>query len=197
LMVILLGILLAYYPLKVIMSAWLPQYAESLMYMALVFPMFIYEGKMALLINTYLKALRKEKIMLSINLISLVLSLFVTVITTKMLGNLDLAIGSIVALLAFRSVLSEVFISKILKISMHKDIILELALTLIFILSGWFINSWHMVLVYGMGYIFYIIIKKKDLIRTMSSIKSFNKSEGVLKKIENDTSNRWCGVHWK
>lgn len=177
LMVILLGILLAYYPLKVIMSAWLPQYAESLMYMALVFPMFIYEGKMALLINTYLKALRKEKIMLSINLISLVLSLFVTVITTKMLGNLDLAIGSIVALLAFRSVLSEVFISKILKISMHKDIILELALTLIFILSGWFINSWHMVLVYGMGYIFYIIIKKKDLIRTMSSIKVLIKAK--------------------
>ena len=29
--------------------------------MALLFPMGVYEGKMALLINTYLKTLRKEK----------------------------------------------------------------------------------------------------------------------------------------
>lgn len=171
LMVILLGVLIGYYPLKLMMSAWLPQYAESLMYMALVFPMFIYEGKMALLINTYLKTLRQEKMMLKVNLISLALSMVITLISTQILKDLYLAIVSIVVLLAFRAVLAEMYLSKILKISMFKDIALELELTLLFILSGWFINSWYAVLIYGLGYLAYLFIKKKDIIGTMSSIK--------------------------
>ena len=60
LMIPVLGMLLVYYPAKVLLSGWLPQYAESLKYMALLFLMCVYESKV-LLINTYLKALRKEK----------------------------------------------------------------------------------------------------------------------------------------
>jgi hypothetical protein len=90
LMVILLGFLIIYYPLKTVMSAWLPQYAESLLYMSLVFPMFIYEGKMALLINTYLKTLRREKVMLKINLVSMTLSVFMTYITTQVSNKVSI-----------------------------------------------------------------------------------------------------------
>lgn len=57
---------------------WLPEYTDSLMYMALLFPMCIYEGKMSLLINTYLKTLREEKAMLKVNLIALGFALILT-----------------------------------------------------------------------------------------------------------------------
>ena len=100
------------------------------------------EGKMALLINTYLKALRKEKILLKINIISVIISLFFTLLTTVILRNLDLAVQSIVVILAIRSVLAETAVTKILKINTRKDILLELSLMLVFIISGWFINSW-------------------------------------------------------
>ncbi len=40
---------------------WLPEYADSLQYMGILFPIVIYEGRMSLLINTYLKTIRKEK----------------------------------------------------------------------------------------------------------------------------------------
>lgn len=176
LMVILLGTLIMYYPFKVLLSGWLPKYAESLMYMALVFPMFVYEGKMALLINTYLKTLREEKLMLKINLVSLILSLIVTAVSTILFKNLDLAIASIVILLAFRSVLAEIFLSKILSISLYKDIILELILTSIFMLTGWFINSWLIVYVYGTAYLMYLIIKRKDISRTIENIKLLMKA---------------------
>lgn len=179
LMVISLGTLIVYYPFKLVMVAWLPEYAESLMYMALVFPMLIYEGKMALLINTYLKALRKEKFMLKVNLISLGLSLFTTVITTKVLNNLNLAVVSIVVLLAFRSVVAEVFLSKKLKLSMFKDIVLELVLTTTFIVSGWFINSWYTLVIYSINYLVYLIIKRSDIISTIDSLKKMVKVEGV------------------
>lgn len=171
LMVLLLGMLIVFYPLKVVLSAWLPQYSDSLMYMALVFPMSVFEGKMALLISTYLKTLRKEKLLLKINLVSLVLSVMLSFVTTIVLKNLDLAIVSIVIVLAFRCVLAEMFLSKILGIEVFKDITLELTLIFIFILTGWFVNSWLTVLAYAVAYAIYLLIKRKDINGTIKNIK--------------------------
>ncbi len=176
LMVILLGFLIIYYPLKTIMVAWLPQYAESLLYMSLVFPMFIYEGKMALLINTYLKTLRREKVMLRINVISMILSLFMTYISISIFVNLDIAILNIVILLAIRSVIAESYLAKELNIKVKKDVLLEVLLTLIFILTGWFINSWMTVLFYGITYLIYLFIKRKDIVNTVQNIKLLMKA---------------------
>jgi len=176
LMVILLGALIVYYPLRIVMSAWLPKYAGSLMYMALVFPMCVFEGKMSLLINTYLKTLRKEKLMLRINLISLSLSVMITFVTTILLKNLNLTIASIVILLAFRCVMAEMFLSKILIISLYKDIVLELLMILIFILTGWFINSWIAVFIYAAAYITYLTVKRKDLTDTIKNVKLLMKA---------------------
>lgn len=176
LMVILFGVLVIYYPIKSVISAWLPHYAESLLYMALVFPMFIFEGKMALLINTYLKTLRREKVMLRINLISMVVSLITTYISTQLFVSLNITVLNIVVLLAIRSVLAEKYLASVLKIQVNKDIFLEIALTLIFILTGWFINSYMTVFIYGIAYLSYLMIKKNDITRTILNIKSLIKA---------------------
>ncbi|MCM2536037.1 hypothetical protein NDK43_31765 [Neobacillus pocheonensis] len=171
LMVPLLGLLVAYYPLKSILPIWLPKYTESLMYMALLFPMCIYEGKMALLINTYLKTLRKEKLMFVFNLLSVVLSIILTILFTIVFKNLSLAILSIVVLLAFRSALAEVFLSRILNVSVYKDIFLEMAMTLIFILAGWFVTSWIGVGLYLVAYGLYLLIQRRDIKATFITVK--------------------------
>ena len=171
LMVVLLGVLIIYYPIKPILSAWLPKYADSLKYMAVLFPMCVYEGKMSLLINTYLKTLRKEKIMLSINVLTLLISLPIAFITIYWLKNLDFAVMSIVFLLAFRCIIAEFKLSKILDINVSKDIILELIMTLLFIISGWTVNSYMSIIVYGLSYFMYIVIKRNDLKKTIQNIK--------------------------
>ncbi|MDF2801511.1 MAG: hypothetical protein K0S61_1414 [Anaerocolumna sp.] len=176
LMMLLLGVLIVYYPLKTIMAAWLPQYSESLLYMAIVFPMFIYEGKMALMINTYLKTLRREKVILKINLISMFISLVTTYISTQIFVLLEVSILNIVILLAIRSALAESYLAKELKIDVKKDMFLELSLTLIFILSGWFVNSWMTVIIYGIAYLIYIIIKKRDITDTIHNLKTLIKA---------------------
>jgi hypothetical protein len=158
------------------MAAWLPQYAESLLYMSLVFPMFIFEGKMALLINTYLKTLRREKVMLKINLVSMILSLFMTYITTQVFINLDMAILNIVILLAIRSAFAESYLAKELNIEVKNDIVLEVLLTIVFILTGWFVNSWMTMIIYGIAYMCYLVIKRKDLAGTIQNIKSLIKA---------------------
>lgn len=177
LMVILFAILIIYYPVKEILILWLPNYEDGLQYMALLFPMLVYEGKTALLINTYLKTLRKEKLMLKINLLVLTLSIFITVFTTIILRSLDLAILSIILIIALRSILFEVFLSRLLKITVLKDIILELFMTVLFISTAWFIDSWIIVVLYSIGYLLYLILKFKDISRTIVNLKDLIKKD--------------------
>ncbi|HWO77461.1 MAG TPA: oligosaccharide flippase family protein [Bacillus sp. (in: firmicutes)] len=176
LMVILLAILIAYFPLNAILSTWLPKYTDSLHYMALLLPMCIYEGKTALLTNTYLKTLRKEIVMLKINIISLLLSVVSTLFTTILLQNLNLAIASIVFLLVIRSILTELYLSRLLGISIYKDVLLESIMTIYFILTAWYINSWLTVIVYIVAYLIYLAFKKKDIINMTKRIRSLIKS---------------------
>ena len=171
LMIFLYMMLIFYYPIKLILSTWLPQYADSLRYMALLFTICIYESKMSMLINTYLKSFRKEKSMLIINTISLILSLILTISSVFILNNLTLAILSIVFLLGFRCVIGELVLTKIMNILIYKDIILETVLTAIFIISSWFINNMFCSIIYTCFYLIYVFIKRKDIKRTILLFK--------------------------
>lgn len=172
----LFGILILFYPLKIFLTAWLPEYTESLIYLALLFPMCVYEGKMALLINTYLKTLRKEKMILSINLISVVMSFILAIMFTVILKNLSLAVVSIVVLLAFRCILAEVLLSKILHVAVYKDILLEAFMTIIFILTSWFLEMQVGLIFYIIAYSLYLLFKKEEIADALKDIKQLSKS---------------------
>lgn len=171
LMPLVLGLLIFFYPAKEMLSRWLPQYEESLLYMALLFPMFVFEGKTSLLINTYLKTLRKEKVMLNINTFTMLLSLVTTLVSTQLFKNLNVTIFSIVLLLGFRSVLAEIYLSQELKIDIRKDILLELMMIFVFIVTGWYIDSWVSTLTYLVSYLLYLVIKKNDLKNTAIQLR--------------------------
>ena len=176
LMAIVIGILIFYMPIKMILTQWLPQYAESLNYMGLLFPIIIYESKMSLLISTYMKALRYENQLLQINLVTTLLSVILSSISTMIMDNLDFAILSIIMLMAFRGIVSELYLSKTLNINIIKDILLELTMTVIFIYTAWGIKSWLTSFIYGVFYMGYLLIKRKDLKKSVSYIVNILKS---------------------
>lgn len=176
LMLPLLGMLILYYPGKVLLSAWLPQYAESLKYMAMLFPMCVFESKMSMLISTYMKTLRLEKKLLFVNVVTLCLSFIATGITCFWIHDLDLAVLSIVILLAFRCILAESILSCSLEIKVKKDISLEVALTIIFIFSSWVIGGIHGITVYCAIYVCYLFVQKRRIIELLEKINSIAKS---------------------
>lgn len=163
LIVVVLGILLFYYPIKELLSWWLPKYSDGLNYMAVLFPICVFESKVSLLINTYLKSLRKEKLMLKINFISVVISIVTTVFTVVVMHNLDFAILSIVGLYAFRSILAEYYLGKILNLKLTKEIILELCIVSIFMGISWNINNWNCMILYGVTYLIFIGVNRKNI----------------------------------
>lgn len=172
LMLPLLGILVFYYPMQIILSLWLPQYAESLRYMALLFPLVVFESKTSLLINTYLKALRKEKIMLYNNVMTVLLSFLLSYLTIQIWNSLTLTILLIVFLLAFRAIIAEAYIGKILRINVFKDIVLEVLLSVLFMFTNWNIGGIQGVLLYSVAYIIYVLLKKDSIKKSLESIKS-------------------------
>lgn len=174
LMVPLFALLIAYYPAKVLLSMWLPQYAESLRYMALLFPMCIYESKMSMLINTYLKALRKEKQIMIINWISVVITVVFTGVIVYWLANLTLAVASLVIVLGLRCILAELYLGRILQIHVKRDIVVEMVMAVGFILISWNIQSWLCTLLYGSIYIMYLAFNRhmvKDAYNTVLTIR--------------------------
>ncbi|PHD42196.1 hypothetical protein COF67_28810 [Bacillus toyonensis] len=173
----LVGILVFYYPVKVVLSAWLPQYADSLTYMALLFPMCLYEGKMLLLINTYLKTLRKEKWLLIINLITVAMSLVLTCVSVFVLNSLNITILCIILLLAFRCIVAEIYLARFLNIEVKKDIILELSITTIFIGISWYLSVISALFIYLAVYMIYLMIKKNDIIDLWHNVKVLIKSK--------------------
>lgn len=164
LMALLGFMLLFYYPLKIVMSAWLPQYIESLQYMALLFPMCLFESKTQLLANTYLKALRQEKILCVVNVFTVILSIICSYITVFHICNINIAIIMIPYLLAIRCMILEYYIGKKLHIGLIKDALYEIVLATIFIAANWLCKeSLIATLIYLIGYIAYIIHIKEEL----------------------------------
>lgn len=168
---ILFGFLIFYYPLKTILFMWLPQYAESLQYMSVLFPVCLFESKISLLVNTYLKSLRQEKLMLKINWLAVCVSLLLTFLSVYCLHDLELAIFSIVIVFAFRCILAEYCIGKLLNLNLYRDILLEICLVAVFVSVSWFIDSWLCTALYFAGYISYLWIKQNDLRDSIKMIR--------------------------
>jgi len=171
LMIPLLGMMIIYYPMKQIFALWLPRYADSLMYIALLFPICIYESKMTMLVYTYLKNLRKETWILIINLVSVLVSFLVSLVTLFLLNSLTITVASIVLILAFRCIFAEIIVSKKIEIKIKKDIILELLMCIVFMVTGWLIQSYMSTLLYAVCYLAYLAIKKKDIAEAIQEIK--------------------------
>ena len=171
LMTVLLASMVIFYPLELVLSMWLPQYAESMKYLAILFPMCIYAAKNSLLVTTYLNVYRMEKTTLAVNFAGVIVAAITTGISVFWLGNLTLAMFGIVINQMFRCVFGELILAKKIKIRVLKDIILEAAMAAAFIAFSWYIGSWLGTGLYFAAYIGYFVIKYKDIKESFAYIK--------------------------
>lgn len=169
--IILFAALIGYYPLKCILDWWLPKYADSLIYMSALFPVCVFESKVTLLINTYLKSMRREFLMLEINVVSVVFSLIVTIVTVGIWHNLDAAVFSIVLAYAFRCMLAEYHVTKLLGLDLRQNMFEDLLMCGAFIISGWVFNSFLCMAVYGAVYLVFVLVHRKSLRQIIGMVK--------------------------
>lgn len=128
--------LLLYFPECYILEKWLPNYFNSLIYLGLLFPLIVYTSVVSLLTNNYLKAYRKERAMLIINGFSILLAVSLYSVSAYLLENFTLMLIFVVLAVMLRSIISELFIMKLLQITLKKDFLLEFIMTCAFLISA-------------------------------------------------------------
>lgn len=168
------GGLLIYYPLNVILTIWLPNYADCLKYMAILFPLCVFEGKLSILVEMYLKTMRLEKKILVSNIATLVFSVIATFVSVFILENLTVAVMCILIIFAFRTTLGEYMLSKHLDINFYRNLFIEIVLVVIFVCSSWFVGGIKGLLIYSGAYAVFLLMFRKKIVTVIK--------ERVLKK---------------
>lgn len=168
--VVFIGMLI-YFPLNYLIPLWLPKYASGLIYMSALFPMVVYQAKIELLSNTFMKALRMEHQLLVINVITLIVSVFLTSISVFGLHNLSTSVFVIIIVMGLRSTISEIYISNALHLKFSLEIIIETFVIVGFILLSWYLPKMESFIGYIMILAIYFLIKRKDIIRAIIQIK--------------------------
>lgn len=158
-----LVLLLFFNPIRIILEWWLPNYKVSLFYMGILFPMVVYEGRNSLMINTYLKTIRKERVILTSNLVTLCFVLFMSFSSIYIFNNINLAVISIVLSIIFRTVLAETVLAKILGLNFSKDNSIEFFLVIIFILGNMYLSAVVSFIIYFISILFYLLINYKKI----------------------------------
>lgn len=155
--------MLFYFPGCWILKIWLPTYTTSLTYLGILLPIIVYTSKVSLLTNNYLKAYRKEKLMLYINLSSIVVGIAFYIISAYIFNNITTLLMCIVVVIVMRSILSEVVVMKTIKIRIFAEFIIEAFMTVIFILSA---NCFGLLIggcIYGCALVAYFIYNRNNL----------------------------------
>lgn len=160
-------VFLFYLPGVRVLGFLLPQYRDGLQYMAILFPVCLYDARNMILDNTYLKALHKEKGILVSNLVAVCFSLVFSGITVFWLHNLNFAVFSMVLLTAIRCACSEWVLKKELHQNMMQSFAEESVMTFVFIMANWTVSGIGGTLIYACTLCFYIAINRRRILEAV------------------------------
>ena len=124
-----------YFPGYYVLKLWLPNYADSLVYMGVLMPMIVYESRVTLLTNNYLKTYRKERLMLAINLVSVAIAFVLFLLSAYILDSLFILLACLVFVVFVRSVVSEIVVMRIINRRRYVSFVVEFAVIVLFIFA--------------------------------------------------------------
>lgn len=146
------GLFVFYEPIRRILLIFLPSYEAGLGYMTLLFPIFLFDGKMSLLVTTYLKAVNRADQLLYANTLSFLNALLLSYFILQGRLSLELSILAILFTQAIRCVAGECFLGW----GSGRKILRELILTGAFLLTHHYFEGWFAPLIYLPVYLVFL-----------------------------------------
>lgn len=152
-----------YFPTCAVLEWWLPQYAESLRYLAVMLPVCFFDCKTQLLTNTYLKSMRKETALMWINVSFLAGSIVLMTIVAFVSSSITASVVAMVVAITARSVFAEIYLGQFMNVGSLKVLVSEIGLAVMFVVAAYVLAS--PLLVMAAVAFFYLLNR--------SSVKSF------------------------
>lgn len=163
---------LLYLPIVYALGVWLPDYAASLTLFSLVFPLCIFDGKMDILGITYFKVLRKEKTLLVINVVVLICSVTVSLVSTYVFHSVDLMLVAIVVILGVRELFSEGLIERELSINPSRMSIVSFAISLLFVALNYCFDAPVASGLFAITYLVFLLVFRKNVKSSLGQIRA-------------------------
>lgn len=141
---------LGYVPMCVVLSWWLPDYRESLAYLALVLPLCLYSCKANILFTTYLKMNRNESTLCVVNVVAMAFNAMISTFSIVVCESVELASVGIIVSVFVRDCVFELIMSCRYDVSVARNCVAEGLLSAGFMAASWFLSEWSFVLVVAM-----------------------------------------------
>lgn len=161
------GIYLLYYPMAAILVFWLPQYADSMLYFALLLPICVFNTKMDICCTTYFKVLRKEGLLLRVNLATVFASALLSVVGVYFIDSLEFMLIGAVTCIVLRSLWCERYLNKKLGVPGSPIQIEEIALTIAFVAAALILPPGIAIPVYAALFVSYLVLNR-SVVRSLS-----------------------------
>lgn len=162
---------LLYVPVRVILGWWLPQYEESLLYLALTLPLCIYSCKANFLFDTYLKMGRHEGVLGAVNVFTMSLNAALSAIAVFGFASVEWAAIGIVASVVVRDFFFERYEASEQGVEYLGSCLSELALSAGFMAASWVLGLWSWVVVATM-LAAYLAFNRGEIAMVVSAMKS-------------------------
>lgn len=171
------AVFVVYSPMRIILENWLPQYTEGLRYLALILPICVFDGKMQLVLLTYLKVLREERRILVYNLVAMIFSASMSLVAVFLLHSTMLVIVSMVAGIWLRGLLSERYLTSRLcrQFSVMRVIVELFTIGMLAAIAWSFEPEWALalgVVVYGL----YLLLNSRRVKPVLSYVSTTQRS---------------------
>ena len=166
-------VMLGYLPITIFVQICLPQYVRSLTFLPMFLPICTFDGKMQMMCSSFFKSMRKEAVLLKINLLTLSCSIVMALVGSFWIKNVYFVAIGILCVVAFRSIISELILARYMKVNISLELFQEIAIVSLFVVGSMLFPAHIMFVVYLFIYIGYLVLNKKrvgDVLKLRSSL---------------------------
>lgn len=170
LLIVLLAVLFClYYPGVHILEWWLPQYGESFYYLTIILPMTLFDSNFSVIGSNFLKVIRKERNLLSINVLAVLFTWICIFMVWYFRLPLDLLLGGIVAQSFIKMGLTIRALNRVMPKVRYFGLFAGAIVSILFYISNLLIGGWKGCGVYGVGCLF-LVWAVSDKIRSCLTV---------------------------
>ena len=165
---ILPAVFLAYVPLQLFVTSFLPNFESGMEYLVLLLPMCLLDGKTNLVATTYFKVRGRAGELMLINLFSATLSVALCFAVASVGGSVGAILAAAVVVSAVRYVAFEL---RCRRLEQREDrevtlrLFSELALCGVFVVATMYLRNIYAVIVYAIAYFIYLCTRRRELAR--------------------------------
>lgn len=164
-------LLLCYFPLKMVIIAWLPNYTDSIVFFSILIIVCIYESKMNLIYSTYLKIHRYENLYLLINIISTFVFFCLSLVIISFSLGINYLLLDVIISMTIRDFLSGIFILERINVSFKYQLIEFIVIVFYLFIVLKLSNDLLIILLFLLASVVYEFLLRKKIKSILKIIK--------------------------